>query len=71
MRPAEDIRENLRPWRLEILRDVDVSERVVERQVVHGEPFQLGHLLLVGQGDSDQVVQVSGRGKNSELLKYK
>ena len=60
MRLPQDVRENLRSWRLEFLRDVNVPEGVVDGEVVDREPLEVGDALVVREGDGDLIVQVAG-----------
>ena len=73
--PPEQISQDLLPGRLEILGDVDVSEGIVEAEVVDGEPLEVGDPLPVGQGHGDLLVEVALQdvgpavlGRNDEAL---
>lgn len=49
----------MRHWRFELFGNVDVAEIVLAIQIVDGQPFDFGQLLVVGQTKGEILVEVA------------
>ena len=65
---AMEIRESLLARRLKVLRDVNVTEGIVEAEVVDREPLDIRDPLPVGQGHGDLVVEISFENVRSSVF---